>query len=40
MLRWPRIYAAAGAHDALFPIDPAVLAEKSGALLADVVTGE
>ncbi len=37
MLRWPMIYAAAGAHDALFLIEPAVLADKSGALLADVV---
>ena len=36
LLRWPLIYAAAGAHDALFPIDPATLSEKSGALLADV----
>jgi len=36
LLRWPMIYAAAGAHDALFPIDPATLSEKSGALLADV----
>lgn len=36
MLRWPLIYAAAGAHDALFPIDPKLLAEKSGAALADV----
>jgi prolyl-tRNA editing enzyme YbaK/EbsC (Cys-tRNA(Pro) deacylase) len=40
MLRWPVIYAAAGAHDALFPIEPAVLAEKSGAELADVVNDE
>jgi prolyl-tRNA editing enzyme YbaK/EbsC (Cys-tRNA(Pro) deacylase) len=40
LLRWPLIYAAAGAHDALFPIDPVILSEKSGALLADVtVTG-
>ena len=37
MLRWPLIFAAAGAHDALFPIDPALLAEKSRATLADVV---
>jgi prolyl-tRNA editing enzyme YbaK/EbsC (Cys-tRNA(Pro) deacylase) len=40
MLRWPVIYAAAGAHDALFPIDPALLAEKSGATLADVVEND
>ncbi|MEP6774954.1 MAG: YbaK/EbsC family protein [Chloroflexota bacterium] len=38
LLRWPLIYAAAGAHDALFPIDPVLLSEKSGALLADVTT--
>jgi prolyl-tRNA editing enzyme YbaK/EbsC (Cys-tRNA(Pro) deacylase) len=38
MLRWPVIYAAAGAHDALFPIDPKVLAQVSGATLADVVS--
>jgi Cys-tRNA(Pro) deacylase len=38
MLRWPVIYAAAGAHDALFPIEPRVLAAKSGAELADVVS--
>ena len=38
LLRWPLIYAAAGAHDALFPIDPVILSEKSGALLADVTT--
>ncbi|MEO8285510.1 MAG: YbaK/EbsC family protein [Chloroflexota bacterium] len=38
LLRWPVIYAAAGAHDALFPIDPAVLARVSGATLGDVVS--
>ena len=38
LLRWPLVYAAAGAHDALFPIDPLLLSEKSGALLADVTT--
>jgi prolyl-tRNA editing enzyme YbaK/EbsC (Cys-tRNA(Pro) deacylase) len=37
MLRWPVIYAAAGAHDALFPIEPGLLAEKSGATVGDVV---
>jgi len=37
LLRWPIIYAAAGAHDALFPIEPDVLSEKSGAILASVV---
>lgn len=36
LLKWPTIYAAAGAHDALFPIAPDLLAEKSGATLADV----
>ncbi len=36
MLKWHVIYAAAGAHDALFPIEPGLLAEKSGAVLADV----
>jgi prolyl-tRNA editing enzyme YbaK/EbsC (Cys-tRNA(Pro) deacylase) len=38
MLRWPVIYAAAGAHDALFPIEPELLAQVSGATLADVVS--
>jgi prolyl-tRNA editing enzyme YbaK/EbsC (Cys-tRNA(Pro) deacylase) len=37
LLRWPVIYAAAGAHDALFPIEPEVLARVSEATLADVV---
>ena len=40
MLRWPVIYAAAGAHDALFPIEPRLLAEKSGATLGDVVVND
>jgi prolyl-tRNA editing enzyme YbaK/EbsC (Cys-tRNA(Pro) deacylase) len=40
LLQWPVIYAAAGAHDALFPIDPKVLADKSGATLADVVAAD
>lgn len=40
LLRWPILYAAAGAHDALFPVEPAMLAEKSGAILADVVVSE
>jgi prolyl-tRNA editing enzyme YbaK/EbsC (Cys-tRNA(Pro) deacylase) len=40
LLLWPIIYAAAGAHDALFPIEPDVLAEKSGAILADVVVAD
>jgi Cys-tRNA(Pro) deacylase len=38
LLRWPTIYAAAGAHDALFPIEPDLLARVSGATLADVVS--
>lgn len=36
LLRWPLVYAAAGAHDALFPIDPHKLLEASGAQLAEV----
>src|SRR5438552_18849655 len=36
MLRWPLIYAAAGAHDALFPIDPQRLAGAVGARVEDV----
>lgn len=36
LLRWPTIYAAAGAHDALFPVDPKRLLEVSGAQVADV----
>lgn len=36
LLRWPLIYAAAGAHDALFPIDPHRLAQASGAQVAEV----
>ncbi len=36
LLRWPVVYAAAGAHDALFPIDPRRLLEATGATLADV----
>jgi prolyl-tRNA editing enzyme YbaK/EbsC (Cys-tRNA(Pro) deacylase) len=38
LLRWPLVYAAAGAHDALFPIDPVLLSEKSGAMLAEVTS--
>jgi prolyl-tRNA editing enzyme YbaK/EbsC (Cys-tRNA(Pro) deacylase) len=38
LLRWPVIYAAAGAHDALFPIEPGLLARVSEATLADVVS--
>lgn len=40
LLRWALVYAAAGAHDALFPIEPQRLAEVSGATLADVVVDE
>ncbi|MDQ5825278.1 MAG: YbaK/EbsC family protein [Chloroflexota bacterium] len=36
LLRWPLIYAAAGAHDALFSVDPRRLLEVSAAELADV----
>jgi prolyl-tRNA editing enzyme YbaK/EbsC (Cys-tRNA(Pro) deacylase) len=36
LLRWPTIYAAAGAHDALFPINPHRLAEATGARIEDV----
>ncbi len=38
LLRWPVVYAAAGAHDALFPIDPQRLLQVSGATLADVAS--
>jgi prolyl-tRNA editing enzyme YbaK/EbsC (Cys-tRNA(Pro) deacylase) len=36
LLRWSLIYAAAGAHDALFSVDPRRLLEVSGAELAEV----
>jgi len=36
LLRWPIIYAAAGAHDALFPVDPQRLLEVTGATQADI----
>lgn len=36
LLRWPLIYAAAGAHDALFPVDPKRLAEAIGARVEDI----
>jgi prolyl-tRNA editing enzyme YbaK/EbsC (Cys-tRNA(Pro) deacylase) len=36
LLRWPVIYAAAGAHDALFPIAPEQLVAATGAELVDV----
>ena len=36
LLEWPQVYAAAGAHDALFPIDPRRLLQISGANLAEV----
>ena len=38
LLRWPVVYAAAGAHDALFPVDPSRLLEVSGATAADVAS--
>ena len=37
LLRWPQVYAAAGAHDALFPIDPQQLLAVTGAEVVDVV---
>lgn len=36
LLLWPIVYAAAGAHDALFPVDPNRLLEASGATPADI----
>lgn len=36
LLRWPVIYAAGGAHDALFPVEPGLLASVIGAQLEDV----
>ncbi len=36
LLKWPVIYAAAGAHDALFPIDPNTLASVTGARVEDI----
>ena len=38
LLHWTTIYAAAGAHDALFPVDPRKLAEVIGARVEDVGT--
>ncbi len=36
LLRQPTVFAAAGAHDALFPVDPNRLAQVSGAQVEDV----
>jgi prolyl-tRNA editing enzyme YbaK/EbsC (Cys-tRNA(Pro) deacylase) len=36
LLRWPTIYAAAGAHDALFPVNPHRLAEITKARMEDL----
>ena len=36
LLKWPVIYAAAGAHDALFPIEPNTLAGVTGARVEDI----
>jgi prolyl-tRNA editing enzyme YbaK/EbsC (Cys-tRNA(Pro) deacylase) len=36
LLRWPLIYAAAGAHDALFPIEPDRLVAACGGQVVDV----
>jgi Cys-tRNA(Pro) deacylase len=38
LLRWPTVYAAAGANDALFAIDPQRLVEVSKGALVDVTT--
>ena len=39
LLRWPQVYAAAGAHDALFPADPHLLLQATGAELVEVGSG-
>jgi prolyl-tRNA editing enzyme YbaK/EbsC (Cys-tRNA(Pro) deacylase) len=36
LLDWPTVYAAAGAPDALFPIDPNVLQQITGAVVVQV----
>ncbi len=36
LLRWPIVFAAAGAHDALFPVDPNRLGQVSGAQIVEV----
>lgn len=36
LLDWPVVYGAAGAHDALFPIDPNVLQQITGAVVVQV----
>ena len=36
LLRWQTIYAAAGANDALFPVDPQRLAEAANARIEDI----
>lgn len=36
LLRWPLIYAAAGAHDAIFPVEPNLLLRVSRARLVDI----
>jgi prolyl-tRNA editing enzyme YbaK/EbsC (Cys-tRNA(Pro) deacylase) len=36
LLDWPAVYAAAGAPDALFPIDPNVLQQITGAVVVQV----
>jgi prolyl-tRNA editing enzyme YbaK/EbsC (Cys-tRNA(Pro) deacylase) len=38
LLRWPVVYAAAGAHDALFPIDPHTLQQATNAQVVDVTS--
>ena len=37
LLGWPMVYAAAGAHDSLFPVDPQRLLEATKAEVVDVV---
>ena len=36
LLDWPTVYGAAGAPDALFPIDPNVLQQITGAVVVQV----
>lgn len=36
LLRWPVVFAAAGAHDSLFSVDPQRLAQVSGAQVVEI----
>ena len=38
LLRWPLLYAAAGAHDTLFPVSSATLREITAAQVVDVAS--